>query len=135
MSVLILLHCLKQILNQCFIHCFRLSFHVVGNPLCLVMLWPFCMRRDKWCPLYRVRNFCDTNHFQSSHKLSGSMEGSFLMVAIFFLSQKYWDLVEIFQKKRKMLGTWYKFCVGLHFTYDWLHYYCIGLMIDYIIIV
>ena len=41
---------------------FRLSLHVVGNLVCLVLLWPNTVRRDNRCPLYRVRNFGDTNH-------------------------------------------------------------------------
>jgi len=35
----------------------------------LVLLWQISARRDKQCPLYRVRNFCDTNHLQTFCKL------------------------------------------------------------------
>jgi hypothetical protein len=35
--------------------------HKVGNPICLVMLCLISVRRDKVCPLYRVRNWNNTN--------------------------------------------------------------------------
>jgi len=40
---------------------FGLSLLVVGNPVCLVLLCLIPARRDKVCPLYRVRNWSDTN--------------------------------------------------------------------------
>jgi len=58
-----------------FVRVFRLSLHVVGNPCCLVLLWQISARRDKQCPLYRVRNICDTNHLQSFCKLYHHLEG------------------------------------------------------------
>jgi hypothetical protein len=56
-----------------------------------------------------------------------------------FFSQKYWELVEIFQKKRNFLGTWYKICVRQTFylclttllLYS-LDHYCIGFVFDYV---
>lgn len=43
--------------------CFRLSLHVVGKPICLVVLWQNTMRREIRCPLYCVRDtFCSVSH-------------------------------------------------------------------------
>ena len=53
---------------------FRLSLHVVGIRVCLVVLWPFSARRDKGCPLYRVRNFENTKVSQSTLVLYQSIE-------------------------------------------------------------
>jgi len=41
----------------------------VGKPPCLVILCPKSPRRDKVCPLYRVRNWGCTNIFQTPQKL------------------------------------------------------------------
>ena len=53
---------------------FLLSLLVVGNPVCLVLLCLISARRDKVCPLYRVRNYGDTNLSQAPQKPSGPLE-------------------------------------------------------------
>ena len=51
---------------------FRLSLHVVGNHVCLVVLCPETARRESRCPLYRVSPFSCTK----SHKLKHNMARS-----------------------------------------------------------
>jgi hypothetical protein len=46
----------------------------VGEPPCLVMLCPKSPRRDKVCPLYRVRNWGCTNILQTPQKPYGPVE-------------------------------------------------------------
>ena len=52
---------------------FGLSLLTVENLLCLVLLCLIPARRDKVCPLYRNRNYGDTNLLQWPQKLSGPL--------------------------------------------------------------
>jgi hypothetical protein len=56
----------------------RLSPHIVGIGVCLVVLTPFCARRARRCPLYRVRNSRYTKHIPATwylYHLVGIYEG------------------------------------------------------------
>jgi len=66
---------------------FGLSLLVVGNPVCLVLLCLISARRDKVCPLYRVRNWSDTNTLQTPQKLSGPLENSCTISPYFFWAE------------------------------------------------
>ena len=63
---------------------FILFLLIVGNLHCLVMLCLICMRRDKVCPQYRVRNSGDTNHPRSQQKLYGPLGNSCTISQYFF---------------------------------------------------
>jgi hypothetical protein len=49
----------------------------VGKPPCLVILCPKSPRRDKVCPLYRVRNWGCTNMLQTPQKLYGHVKNAY----------------------------------------------------------
>ena len=64
---------------------FRLSLLVVGNLLCLVMLWLISARRDKVCPLYRVRNWNTKDAVHTPKKLYQHVKNSPTISLISFL--------------------------------------------------
>jgi hypothetical protein len=57
---------------------------IVGNSVCLVLLCLISMRRDKVCPLYRVRNWSNTNHLQPLQKPYGPLGNGCTISPYFF---------------------------------------------------
>jgi len=65
---------------------------MVGNSVCLVLLCLISARRDKVCPLYRVRNWRNTNHLQPLQKLYGPLGNSCTISPYFFWAKmtRFW---------------------------------------------